>query len=159
MDGSGTLSLLGGVTAGTVVNYAGNAGNLVVNASNFHGTLGAFTQGSTLDLLGVTAKSAKFGKNAIILHLSSGGTLTLKTTSTETGALTVSQDGHGDTLLTYGGPGAITPTASDFLPAGLTNLSQPVAASKPESGALPHLPFALADLAGHFQHTPSFMWA
>ena len=131
IDAGATLSLLGRVS-GQVVNFSANA-VLGLNGPLFLGDLNTFAKGDSIDLLKQTATSAAFFGHSIVVTLSNGSTLTLATSNTTQGALTVTNDGHGGSLIGFAGAahlGANVPDA-DWNPAPLAALPH-----APETGLM-----------------------
>ncbi len=101
VGGGATLSLLGYVAAGETASFTGTTGVLGLSAPLFLGEIGKFVAGDTIDLLQSAATAASFVSDSILVTLSAGGTLALTTTSALTGALTVTSDGHGGSLIDF----------------------------------------------------------
>jgi hypothetical protein len=123
-DAGATLSLLGQVGAHQVASFGGANAVLGLKGPSFLGTIGGFATSDTIDLLKQTATSAAFSGSSILVTLSTGSTLTLHTTTNLTGALTVTSDGHGGSLIGFAGAahlGANVPDA-DWNPAPVASL-------------------------------------
>jgi hypothetical protein len=113
VTGAGTLQVdagatlqLAGVGAGSIADFSGTGGVLGLAPMAFLGTIAGFASGDTLDLAGTAASAASFAHDSIVVTLTAGGTMTLATSTTLTGSLTVTAGGHGDTLISYAGSGA-----------------------------------------------------
>jgi hypothetical protein len=113
VTGAGTLQVdagatlqLAGVGAGGIADFSGAGGVLGLAPMAFLGTIAGFASGDTLDLAGTAASAASFAHDSIVVTLTAGGTMTLATSTTLTGSLTVTAGGHGDTLISYAGSGA-----------------------------------------------------
>jgi hypothetical protein len=111
--GIGTLEVgakadlvVGSVAAHETALFTSTTGMLSLSPISFLGEIGGFVSGDLIDLVGIAAKSAEFGAHSIVVTLSSGGTETLNLTSTLTGALSVSSDGHGGSVIGFAGAAA-----------------------------------------------------
>jgi hypothetical protein len=113
VTGTGTLQVdagatlqLAGVGAGSIADFSGAGGVLGLAPMAFLGTIAGFASGDTIDLASTVASAASFAHDSIVVTLTAGGTITLATSTTLTGSLTVTAGGHGDTLISYAGSGA-----------------------------------------------------
>ncbi len=113
VTGTGTLQVdagatlqLAGVGAGGIADFSGTGGVLGLAPMAFLGTIAGFAGGDTIDLASTVASAASFAHDSIVVTLTAGGTITLATSTTLTGSITVTAGGHGDSLLTYASSGA-----------------------------------------------------
>jgi hypothetical protein len=84
-----------------IVSFTGASGLLEIAPTVFTGSIGAFQAGDMIDLENTVASAAAFNGNSVVVTLSAGGTLALHTQSPLNGALTVSPDQHGGTIIAY----------------------------------------------------------
>lgn len=120
VDGGGRLDLLGGVAATETLVFAGGASVLGLAPKKFLGTIAGFAVGDTLDLRSTGASGASFSGSSIVVTLTAGGTISLKTASALAGSLTVTAGTAGDTLITYASTAPLAPpdpAGSAWLPA------------------------------------------
>ena len=73
IDANSTLAVTGTVSAGETITFAGNSGELIVDPTQFAGTIHAFQAGTTIDLTGVS----DLGTASIV----NGNTLEIQRTS------------------------------------------------------------------------------
>ena len=137
---AGTLSLTGKI-AGQIVNFGGPDGVLGLDEQKFISTIGGFAAGDTIDLFSLQASAASFSGASIVVTLTAGRTVDLKTTAALTGSLDVTSDGHGGSLIDFAGT----------LPAG-TVIAGPVGAVSggwPPSADATTMPHIWVGVEGH----------
>jgi hypothetical protein len=101
ISGDATLSLLSSVAAREVAQFGGADGVLGLAPAHFLGEIGGFAAGDTIDLLKTAATAASFSGSSIEVTLTTGSTISLHTTSALSGALTVTSDGNGGSLIGF----------------------------------------------------------
>jgi hypothetical protein len=94
----------------------------------FLGEISGFAAGDTIDLLQTAASGASFKGDSIVVTLTAGGSLTLRTVGALSGSLAVTSDGNDGTLIGFVGAAV---HAAD-VPAGAWDQASPAATSAPE---------------------------
>ncbi len=102
-DANSTLVLRGGLAAGSVADFAGTNATIGLSPISFLGSLAGFAPGEQIDLIDTAVNSASFVGDSILVSLTSGQTFTLQTTTAETGALSVTSDENGGTIIFFTG--------------------------------------------------------
>ena len=114
---------------------------LGLDEQKFISTIGGFAAGDTIDLFSLQASAASFSGASIVVTLTAGRTVDLKTTAALTGSLDVTSDGHGGSLIDFAGT----------LPAG-TVIAGPVGAVSggwPPSADATTMPHIWVGVEGH----------
>jgi hypothetical protein len=112
IDASATLEVDAAAAKGLTATFNGATATLALKApTTFASTIAGFAPTDTIDLIGITAKSASINaKDQLVIKNGAATVATLKLTGTYTGAtFTVASDGHGGTDVTMTAAARVPP--------------------------------------------------